>query len=309
MTAPLVPTMLWERTDPYAALTKRFRFTDSSAAVAWLTVALDRHYGLPVLAVARLTISSYNLLAWLTMPQGRFLAKCCAYLPAHARLLAAGELVGWLAQQGLPVAAPLASHRGPVQVSADHLSLGIQPIIVGELLDPTDLNQAQVAGHTLAQLQQALATYPQSTAFSGQAMVPPLAERIVAWGQEKLSTATDPTLLAAYAALEAAVARLPALDTAPQLVHGDYRAANILWQDDRIAAVLDFEESRWGYRVNDLAWAAVHLGTRYHNWGPVSAAVHEAFLGSYRAVQPLTATEEAWLPALLTWHSIALALS
>lgn len=309
MTQSLIPTMLWERTDPYAALTKRFRFADPSAAVTWLTAALDRHYGLPVLGVERLTMSSYNLLAWLMTPQGGFLAKCCAYVPAHDRLLAAGELVGWLAQQGLPVAAPLTTQSGPVQVITDHLSLGVQPLMAGELLDPSDLRQAQAAGRTLAQLHQALATYPQAMAFSGQTTVPVLAASMATWAKQKLTAATNPKLLATYAALQSEVTHLPATELVPQLVHGDYRAANILWQNDHIAAVLDFEESRRGYRVNDLAWAAIHLGTRYHNWGPVSATVHEAFLGSYRAVQPLTATEEAWLPALLTWHSLALALS
>lgn len=308
MTAPLAPTMLWERTDPNEALAKRFRFANPQAAVDWLRSAIARHYGLAVLAVDRLTISSYNLLAWLTTADGEFLAKSCAYVPAHARLLAAGELVGWLAQQGLPVAAPLAAQRGSVQVVADHLSLGVQPLMAGELLDPSDLRQAQAAGRTLAQLHQALATYPQALTFPGQTTVPVLAASMATWAKQKLTAATTPHLLTAYTTLQAEVDHLPTTALVPQLVHGDYRAANILWQDDRIAAVLDFEESRRGYRVNDLAWAAIHLGTRYHNWGPVPTTVHEAFLGSYRAVQPLTAAEEAWLPALLTWHSIALAL-
>lgn len=309
MTPSLVPTMLWERTDPVAALQQRFRFVDPQAAVVWLTDTVARHYGLAVLTVDRLTMSAYNLLAWLTTPNGRLLAKCCAYLPAHALLLTAGELVVWLAQQGLPVAAPLPTQSGPVQVMADQLSLGIQPLITGELLDPTDLVQAAAAGRMLAHLHQALAAYPQAAAFAGQATVPPLTERIATWAGQKLTADRDPGLLTAYTALQAQAATLPPHGLEIQLVQRDYRAANILWADGQITAVLDFEETRWGHRVNDLAWAAIHLGTRYHNWGPVSAAVHAAFLASYQAVQPLTATEEAWLPALLTWHSIALACS
>jgi homoserine kinase type II len=92
-----------------------------------------------------------------------------------------------------------------------------------------------------------------------------------------------------------------------QAVHNDYRAANILWNDGKICAVLDFEDLRWGYRVNDLAWAAVHLGTRYHNWGPVSTAVHDAFLAGYQASHSLTDVEAAWLPLLMDWHSTGLA--
>ena len=59
--------------------------------------------------------------------------------------------------------------------------------------------------------------------------------------------------------------------------------------------------------MEDLAWAAVHLGTLYRDWGPVPEEVHAVFLGAYRAELPLTADEEAWLPILLRWHGLDLA--
>lgn len=90
-------------------------------------------------------------------------------------------------------------------------------------------------------------------------------------------------------------------------MHRDYRAANLLWHGEKITAILDFDDLRWDYRVNDLAWAAIHLGTRYHHWGPVSDDVHARFLAAYVMQQPLSAAEEAWLPRLMLWHSINLA--
>jgi homoserine kinase type II len=90
-------------------------------------------------------------------------------------------------------------------------------------------------------------------------------------------------------------------------VHHDFRAANLIWDGERIAAVLDFEELRWGHRVEDLAWAAVHLGTLFHDWRPVPHGVHEVFLAAYKAELPLTKDEEAWLPILLRWHGLELA--
>ena len=92
-----------------------------------------------------------------------------------------------------------------------------------------------------------------------------------------------------------------------QLVQHDFRAANLIWEGEKIAAVLDFEELRWGYRVEDLAWAAVHLGTLYQDWGAVPEAVHAMFLEAYRAEKALAADEEAWLPILLRWHGLDLA--
>ncbi|MBG6097686.1 phosphotransferase enzyme family protein [Nocardioides luteus] len=72
-----------------------------------------------------------------------------------------------------------------------------------------------------------------------------------------------------------------------QLVGNDFRSANILWADGRIVAVLDLEEATYRRRVDDLAQAAVLLGTRYHDWRPTPADVREAFVAAYASVVPL----------------------
>lgn len=203
----------------------------------------------------------------------------------------------------------MAASTGERQVLRDHLSIGVQRIMPGSLLDPTQFEQAQTAGIILTQLHQALAAYPRATDFASQTPLPTLAENIQAWAATKAATSPDLALVAGRKALLQSLKS----DTLPQLtsqvVHHDYRAANILWQAGKITAVLDFEELRWGYRVNDLAWAAVHLGTRFHHWGPVSEAVHANFLAAYTSLHPLTAAEQAWLPVLMLWHSLNLANS
>ncbi|MFE6511027.1 phosphotransferase enzyme family protein [Nocardioides sp. NPDC057767] len=72
-----------------------------------------------------------------------------------------------------------------------------------------------------------------------------------------------------------------------QLVGNDFRSANILWADGRIAAVLDLEETTYRRRLDDLAQAAVLLGTRYHDWRPSPADVRGAFVAAYASVVPL----------------------
>lgn len=313
MTQSLQPTMLWESRDPNVVLAQRFHFATTDEATHWLIDRIGRAYGVTVVAVNRLVMSSYNLLAWVTTRGGPLLAKCCAFVMAHQRLRQIGELEVWLEQMQLPVSAPLVATVGSVQVLCDHLSMSLQRVIPGELLDPTQPVQAERAGVTLAQLHQALAAYPNAATLATPAPIPSLPTQIEQWVQQKKATLTDPTLTANVTRLLAQVNQLATspLTTSPlttQLTHGDYRAANVLWQADKLAAVLDFEEVRWGYRVNDLAWATVHLGTRYHDWGPIALAVQQTFLRSYRATYPLPAAEEAWLPALLAWHSLTLAM-
>lgn len=72
-----------------------------------------------------------------------------------------------------------------------------------------------------------------------------------------------------------------------QLVGNDFRSANILWSGGKIAAVLDLEESTYRRRVDDLAQAAVLLGTRYHHWRPTPPAVRGEFVAAYESVLPL----------------------
>ncbi|GAB3412175.1 hypothetical protein [Flindersiella endophytica] len=48
----------------------------------------------------------------------------------------------------------------------------------------------------------------------------------------------------------------------------------------------------------------VLLGTRYHNWGPVSAETQAAFLSGYQAVRPLSQAEGTWLDVLVLWRTL-----
>lgn len=303
---PLQPTMLWESTDPQVALTKRFQFATTEAAQEWLAATMAQTYGITVTEVERLVMSSYNLIAWLTTSAGPLLAKCCGFAAAHQRLLHCGELVHWLAQVGLPVSPPLLSTTGAVQNRCDHLSVSVQRVISGELLDPTDTKQAYAAGVTLARLHQALASYPRMALFAPPVPVPALPTAVAERITQEMAALTDPALVDGSRRLLQQIQRLDTVPLSPQLIHGDYRAANVLWQAGSIAAILDFEEVRWGYRVNDLAWGAVHLDTRYHDWGPIAHTVHQTFLRGYTAIEPLTAAEAAWLPLLLTWHTLNL---
>jgi homoserine kinase type II len=145
----------------------------------------------------------------------------------------------------------------------------VQPVLPGDLLDPSNLLQAAAAGVTLARLHHALAHYPGTRDFA------PLCLPVTSWNKH----------------------------CGRQLVHHDFRAANILWNQDGITAVLDLEEICWGRRVDDLAWAAVHLGTRYRHWSPVAPTVHTAFLNAYDTHLPLTAAEQVDLPVLLARYT------
>ena len=300
--------MLWESIDAHVALRQRFQFTSAEHATHWLMQTVAHTYALSVEAVDRLVISSSNLLAWLSTPNGPHIAKCCALASAHDWLSNVADLLVWLEQCHVPVSVPLPTPTGQRQVRCAHLTLNLQRVISGQLLDPTHLDQAHTAGIILAQVHAALAAYPRASDFITTSPIPSLDAIVREWVEQNGSRPSNPAFDTSSRALQQLqTSLLPKL--AIQLVHGDYRAANILWDTGKISAVLDFEELRWGYRVNDLAWAAVHLGALFHQWGPVSAEVHATFLGGYEAILQLSGDERVWLPILLTWHSLELARS
>jgi homoserine kinase type II len=61
-----------------------------------------------------------------------------------------------------------------------------------------------------------------------------------------------------------------------------------------------------GRRVVELARSAVMLGTRFRDWGPVSAEVRAGFLDGYQSERQLTAAEVHWWDVLVLWYSLLL---
>ncbi len=235
--------MLWESVDPADALTKRFGFADAVSAVGWMGDALWDTWAIAVDDCDRLVISAGNLLAWITTDDRRLIAKWSVFPWLFQRLADTAALTMWLQASGIPVAAPIPARDGRLRVELNNVSLGVYPVIDGDLLDVGDPAQVTEAGQMLATLHEALAAYP---------------HRI----DGGPSTRRE------------------------QLVHNDFRSANILHDGTSITAVLDFEEVTYRTRVADLAKATVLLGTRYHDWGPTSQPVREAFVAAYQRPGP-----------------------
>jgi homoserine kinase type II len=241
--------MLWESVDPAFALRERFGFADAVSAAGWLGHVLSDTWTIAIQDCDRLVISDRNLLAWITVGDRCLIAKLSVSPSRFQRLADTATLRMWLQTDGIPVAAPIPTSDGRLQVELNNVSLGVCPVIEGDLLDVGDPAQVTEAGHMLAALHGALAAYPHR--IDGRRPT----------GRE-------------------------------QLVHNDFRSANILYRGTSITAVLDFEDVTCRTRVADLAKATVLLGTRYHDWGPTSEVVRDAFVAAYGERAPLSATEQ-----------------
>ncbi|MFB9315495.1 phosphotransferase [Nocardioides plantarum] len=292
--------MLWESSDPGEALRTRFGFDAPGAAVAWVTATLDGRWDLRVESCERIVISYANALAWVETSSGPMIAKWSVAAERFAQLAALARLTAWLHAEGIPVSAPVPTPSGDLHAELDGVSLGLQRQVDGDLLDPADAQQVRAAGATLARLHDALARWPEADRYPAAPVHEPLAARVGAW-LDAVPAHLPPE---AQAVLRRSVADAPPDPPPVQLVHGDVRSANLLCAGGEVAAVLDFEEARFDHRVAELARSAVLLGTRFHDWGPVTAEVRAQLLEGYESVRPLTASEAAWWPALVLWESL-----
>jgi homoserine kinase type II len=295
-----VAEMLWEPDDPRDVLGARFGFRDEESAGRWVADLLDEHWGVRTDSCERIVMSGGNALAWAGTSSGRVLAKWSVVPERFPRLAATARLTSWLHDRGLPVSAPVPAQDGRLQVEAGGVSMGLQREITGDLLDTADPHQARSAGALLARLQGALAEYPDAEHLSGSAK--PLPARITGW----LDSHAGHLPAAARDTLRGLVAGAPPDRVPRQLVHFDFRSANILWARGAVAAILDFEEAQQDHPLVELARAAVLLGTRYHDWGPVPAEVRAEFLAGYRSERPLTPAEADWLDLLVLWQALAM---
>jgi homoserine kinase type II len=249
MTAAPQLSMLWESVDPGEALSQRFGFADAVSAVGWMGDILWDTWAIPVDNCDRLVISGGKLLAWITADDRRLIAKWSVDSKLFQRLADTTTLTMWLHHRGIPVAAPIPARDGRLRAELDNVSLGVIPVIDGDLLDVGDPAQVTEAGRMLATLHDAMAAYPHHIGGGPSARH-------------------------------------------EQLVHNDFRSANVLHDGTSITAVLDFEEVTYRSRVSDLAQATALLGTRFHDWGPTSQLVRETFVGAYCDQAPLTNAEQ-----------------
>lgn len=306
--------MLWEAHDPRHALDGRFGFSDEESAGRWVAAMLDEHWGVRIDSCERIVMSGGNALAWVDTPSGRLLAKWSVVPERFPRLAETARLTSWLHGRGLPVSAPVPARDGRLQIevaddgqligrAVDRVSMGLQREIEGDLLDTADLNEVRAAGVILAQLQDALAAYPHADQIPVLAgTTKPLTARVTDW----LDSRADHLPAATRDTLRGLVASAPPDRLPRQLVHFDFRSANILCAGRAVAAIIDFENAQHDHRLVELARAAVLLGTRYRNWGPVPAEVRAEFLNGYQSQRPLTPAEAGWLNILVLWQTMAM---
>lgn len=293
--------LLWESGDPQQVLRERFGFGSGRQAGAWIRQVVRGAWQVQVGEPTRILLSHTNGLAWLPSHDGPLIAKWSVDPDRFDALRQSSDLAAGLAARGLPVSRPVPTADGSWQVEVDECSIGVQWHLDGDLLDVSDPDQVDAAGVLLAQL------HVQAAALDGAPPTPVIgsaADRI-ARIRQWLAAAGDHLPDHAVRTLAARLAHAPAQPLPEQIVHGDFRSANLLWREGRICGVLDLESTRRDWAVDELARSAVLLGTQYRDWGPVGPEVRLGLLAGYDRVRELSTPERFWFDTLTLWYSLA----
>lgn len=268
---PIV-NMLWESADPHHELTKRFGFRDGVSAAEWVADLLEQYWSLEAVRCDRLVISGRNVMAWVQAGGRPLVAKWSALPHRFSHLVDAARVVSWLDAQAVPVAAPIAATDGRLLVEVGNEA-------GGRLRSRLPLPGGRFLVGVLPVVEGDLLTVedPEHVDDAGRML------------------ATLHQALATYPGQVGGRGRR----AHTQLVHNDFRSANILHDGTRISAVLDFEEITYDTRVADIAKSAVLLATRYRGWGPTDESIRTAYLNAYdeHAHDPLTTSERHELDA------------
>lgn len=248
-----------------------------------------------------------NTPAWrVEGPAGRFVLR--VHPQGREAVVYQYELLAELSRMDLTFAvpAPMAGLDGDVLVTLPDREgwvASLTPFLPGVHPYGTDPTEVRMIGQTFANLDRALEGIdlppPAYPAASGDflrhhAAVP---DPAAVPSSLPLSPEEQRTLARAFADLQE---RTPALDAMlpRQIVHRDLDPGNVLVQNGRVTAILDFEFARPDVRALDLAVA--HIGFAWPRWDdPVAQNRLQALAAGYLEVLPLTPAEVAALPDMM----------
>jgi homoserine kinase type II len=267
-------SMLWESVDPCETLNTRFGFRSATAAAGWVSDSLSTSWGITVDRCERVVISAWNAMAWVTAGERRLIAKWSAQSGLFAHLDDAASVTSWLQKSHIPVAGPI-------------------PTLDGRLLIAVGRDAQGRLG----------STPPSSGSRLLVGVMPALHGQLLDVGEDQ-QVADAGRMLAVHEALatypDPVDGRMRCGDE--QLVHNDFRSANVLHDGAKVTAVLDLEEIKHDSRIADLAKAAVLLGCRYREWAPTSADVRAVFVDAYSSRLRVTSTQQRELDGRISAH-------
>jgi homoserine kinase type II len=213
-------------------------------------------------------------------------------------------IVAHVAARGVPTPAPLRTPTGePFVVWRDHF-VSLFPWVPGRTLTRAEVTPAHAAavGTALAALHRAGADVADHR--PGRYEPDEIAARLA-----RVTALARPELAPALEILGPELARLEterAAELPLGIIHGDLFIDNVMFEGDRLAALIDFEQASWGRLAYDLAVTTLAFGFGRDDFRP---EIVRALIDAYVAARPATPAERAGFGAELRFAACRFAVT
>ncbi len=225
---------------------------------------------------------------------------------AQADVEREAAIIDHVAARGVKTPMPLRARDGRPFVGFAGQWVSLFPWVDGKTLSRNELQptQAAAAGRALAELHLAGADLEDHAEGRYE---PDEIDRRLSFVATKAKG--DPALEAAVEVLRPTLQALaqerdPGLPLG--LIHGDLFIDNVLYDGDRLAALLDFEQASWGRLAYDIAVSVLAFGFGRDDF---RADVTRAFIDGYRTVRQPTAAEDRGFAAELGFAACRFAVT
>lgn len=210
-------------------------------------------------------------------------------------------LVDHLAQENLPVATCLNGVDGQRDYVVDSYRLSLWHFLKGEAFSVGDSDALYSAGETLGRIHQVLTKWETPSSLSvldGGAIVREVEE---VW--RRLEGVTqDAQKLVGRLKDSLKDLKIPSWTFTKSVIHGDFRAQNLLFQDHQVSGILDWDNLQHGPLIFDVAYALVFFQAVLANQ-PLNEPEMLVFLKGYTSTMCLS---EKDLEELGAWLYLAL---
>jgi Ser/Thr protein kinase RdoA (MazF antagonist) len=262
--------------------------------------ALCEHWNLsPVLNTAIPESGTIHCTRLLTTHRSRYALRAYRYSPNDRwRIDCEHALIAYVRERGVPAIAPLPLPSGETLLESEGRFYALFPFAPGSQVRRGEIGsaQAEAMGAALAKLHRVLADYPpervpQRSLKSDLADTLAGIERIEqAIGARPQTDETDALVLRRLGERRAWLlattpgggADLTTLEQ--QVIHGDYQDTNLFFEQSRVSAIIDWDQSY----VAPRAWEVVRA---LHYVFKFDTALCHAFIQAYRLVLSLSLEE------------------
>jgi homoserine kinase type II len=247
----------------------------------------------------------------LTTRDGRYVLRGSHRSRSPESLAFEHRLLRYLTHRGFPVIQPLLSRDMETWVALDGGLWTLCRYVGGEQLDRTRPSHLAVAARALAAYHRIAPDFERSD------------EKCVGtWNIERwLKTTVEatacfrpselPEIEASRAYLVESLDCLSCALSSPDItqlwkvvIHGDFSRRNILFQQDQLLAVLDFDGCHFEFRAMDLAIALKNICRGLDKHSQLNMARVRAFMTAYKAEEPLSDGELVAIPRMLQAHRL-----